>query len=79
MVIPLVSIAQVRILSEGIVQPWLPCDRLPAELAPKTAFTVEQIRRGLPPAKAFGLEDLRCCHRRALQPSRRHRAFFELP
>ena len=78
MVIPLVSIAQVRILSEGIVQPWLPCDPLPADLAPKTAFTAEQIRRGLPSPKAFGLEDLRCCHKRAECPHR-HRAFFELP
>ena len=79
MVIPLVSIAQVRILSEGIVQPWGPCDRLPPELAPKTCFTVEQIRRGLPPARAFGLDDLRCCHRRVAPHPHRHRAFFELP
>jgi len=79
MVIPLVSIAQVRILSEGIVEPWLPCDRLPPDLAPKISFSVEQIRRGLPPAKAFGLENLRCCHGRAAHQPRRHRAFFELP
>jgi NADH dehydrogenase len=79
MVIPLVSIAQVRILSEGIVQPWPPCDRLPPDLAPKTSFSVDQIRRGLPPAKAFGLEDLRFYHERAANQPRRHRAFFELP
>ena len=79
MVIPLVSIAQVRILSEGIVQPWPPCDPLPPDLAPKTAFSVEQIRQGLPPAKSFGLDDLRCCHRRTECSARRHRAFFELP
>jgi uncharacterized protein YbjT (DUF2867 family) len=60
MKIPLVSPAQVRILSEGIVEPWPPCEALPADLMPTTRFTGEQIRRGLPQAKAFGVEDLRC-------------------
>jgi NADH dehydrogenase len=79
MVIPLVSTAQVRILSEGVVEPWPPCDRLPPELEPKTRFTEEQIRRGLPPPQAFGFDDLRCCHGRTAPHPRRHRAFFELP
>ena len=79
MVIPLVSTAQVRILSEGLVQPWPPCDRLPPELEPRTRFTEEQIRRGLPPPQAFGLQDLRCCHGQRADHRRRHRAFFELP
>ena len=57
--IPLVSLAQVRILSEGIVEPWPPFDDLPADLAPKTPFSDEQIRQGLPKAKRFGLKDLR--------------------
>jgi len=61
MKIPLVSRAQVRILSEGVVEPAGPCERLPAELAPKARFTEEQIRRGLPPPGPFGLADLRCC------------------
>lgn len=60
MKIPLVSLAQVRILSEGIVDPWPPYENLPAGLTPTTQFTDEQIRRGLPEPKRFGMEDLRC-------------------
>ncbi|HXZ10877.1 MAG TPA: NAD(P)H-binding protein [Candidatus Sulfotelmatobacter sp.] len=59
MKIPLVSLAQVRILSEGIVDPWPPFESLPADLFPTTPFTDEQIRRGLPIAKPFCIEDLR--------------------
>jgi uncharacterized protein YbjT (DUF2867 family) len=58
---PLVSIAQVRILSEGIVEPLPPCDHVPDDLRPTRRFTDEQIRRGLPEAKAFGTQDLICC------------------
>jgi len=61
MKIPLVSKAQVRILSEGVVEPAGPCEALPPELAPTTRFTEEQIRRGLPPPGPFGVADLRCC------------------
>ncbi|HUJ31289.1 MAG TPA: NAD-dependent epimerase/dehydratase family protein [Candidatus Acidoferrum sp.] len=60
MKIPLVSLAQVRILSEGIVEPWPPYENLPADLTPKTPFSDEQIRRGLPEAKSFGAGDLQC-------------------
>jgi nucleoside-diphosphate-sugar epimerase len=59
MKIPLVSLAQVRILSEGIVEPWPPFEFLPPDLLPTTPFTDEQIRRGLPAAKSFCIEDLR--------------------
>jgi hypothetical protein len=61
MKIPLVSLAQVRILSEGIVDA-LPTgsDTLPVDLAPTTPFSDEEIRRGLPEAKRFGLGDLQC-------------------
>lgn len=61
MKIPLVSLAQVRILSEGIVEA-LPAvsDTLPADLVPTTPFSDEQIRRGLPEAERFGIEDLQC-------------------
>jgi nucleoside-diphosphate-sugar epimerase len=59
MKIPLVSLAQVRILSEGIVDPWPPYENLPVDLIPQTPFSDEQIRRGLPEAKAFGAGDLR--------------------
>ncbi len=59
MTIPLVSLAQLRILSEGIVEPFPPCDRLPDDLQPRAFFTADQIRKGLPNAGAFGLKDLR--------------------
>src|SRR4029434_9246395 len=81
MTVPLVSIAQVRILSEGLAEPHRPCESLPAELAPRTAFTTEQIRKGLPGAGAFGWRDVRCCRRRddRKRPrSHRHCVFFEL-
>jgi uncharacterized protein YbjT (DUF2867 family) len=61
MTIPLVSLAQVKILSEGIVDPWPPVVDLPADLMPATQFTNDQIRRGLPEPGAFGLRDLRWC------------------
>lgn len=61
MKVPLVARAQVRILSEGVTEPALPCDALPADLLPIRRFTDEQIRRGLPAAGPFTLQDLRCC------------------
>jgi uncharacterized protein YbjT (DUF2867 family) len=61
MKIPLVSLAQVRILSEGIVEPLPECQTLPEDLMPATCFTDEQIRRGLPEPRAFRGSDLRCC------------------
>jgi NADH dehydrogenase len=61
MTVPLVARAQVRILSEGVVEPAPPCDSLPADLMPRLRFTEEQIRDGLPPPGRFGLRDLRCC------------------
>jgi uncharacterized protein YbjT (DUF2867 family) len=60
MKIPLVSLAQVQILSEGIVDPWPPYENLPADLLPTTPFSDEQIRRGLPEPKRFDAKDLRC-------------------
>jgi uncharacterized protein YbjT (DUF2867 family) len=61
MKVPLVAKAQVRILSEGVVEPAIPCDPLPADLKPTRRFTEDQIRKGLPEPGAFGLADLRCC------------------
>jgi NADH dehydrogenase len=58
--IPLISIAQVRILSEGLVEPLPACDQLPHDLRPRHPFNEDQIRAGLPEAKAFGLADCRC-------------------
>ena len=61
MKVPLVATAQVRILSEGVVEPAIKCDPLPSDLLPARRFTAEQIRSGLPDAGPFGLRDLRCC------------------
>jgi uncharacterized protein YbjT (DUF2867 family) len=61
MKIPLVAKAQVRILSEGVLESAIPCDPLPADLIPRRRFTEDQIRNGLPEPGAFGLGDLRCC------------------
>lgn len=60
MKIPLVARAQVRILSEGVVEPALPCDPLPADLLPRRRFTDDQIRGGLPQPGPFTFRDLRC-------------------
>ncbi|MFN0129651.1 MAG: NAD(P)H-binding protein [Verrucomicrobiales bacterium] len=59
MTVPMVSIAQIKMLSEGLVEPLPPTPMVPADLAPKIPFTDEQIRKGLPEPKAFGLRDLR--------------------
>ena len=59
MKIPLISVAQVRMLAEGIVEPTPGCQPLPDDLVPNSFFTDQQVRRGLPEAKPFGLRDLR--------------------
>jgi NADH dehydrogenase len=80
MTVPLVSVAQVRILSEGLAEPSPPCDPMPPDLAPRIPFSEEQIRKGLPPPGGFRLRDLRCSHRaRRDQPKRKAIAFFETP
>lgn len=58
--VPLVSLAQVRILSEGIVEPSHVSHPLPSDLAPATAFSPAQIKNGLPDPGGFTREDLRC-------------------
>lgn len=57
MAVPLEAKAQVRILSESIVEPVLASDRLPADLEPTTPFALDQIRAGLPEPGSFGLKD----------------------
>ena len=80
MTVPLISVAQVRMLSEGLAEPFPACKAPPPTLAPELPFSDEQIRKGLPPAGPFGLRDIRCCRRRGVtQHSRRHRVFFEMP
>ena len=56
---PLVAIAQVRILSESLVDPLPACDRLPEDILPKIMFTEQQIKKGLPNHEPFGLKDIR--------------------
>lgn len=60
MKIPLASIAQIRILSEGVTAPAESCDPVPDDLKPRLHFTEEQISGGLPEPEPFGLRDLRC-------------------
>jgi len=60
MTIPLISLAQVRMLAEGIAEPLPGCELPPDDLAPFRAFTIGQIRAGLPDVRAFAWEDLRC-------------------
>ena len=64
MKIPLTSIAQVRILSESLVDPLPAADQLPADLLPETRFDRESIQRGLPEPGRFGGKDLRFCGQR---------------
>ncbi len=61
MKVPMLSSAQLRILSEGIVEAMPVCHALPADLLPVTAFAAEQIERGLPAPGPFTWRDLRCC------------------
>jgi len=45
---PLITKAQVQMLADGISEPTLESVALPEDLKPKTLFTEEQIRKGLP-------------------------------
>ncbi len=60
MKIPLVAVAQVRILSEGFDEPYGNCDPLPEDLIPRVMFSAEQIKRGLPEPGPFTILDLKC-------------------
>lgn len=61
MKVPLTSRAQVRILSEGVVEAGTPVAPVPYDLVPTRRFTAEQIRNGLPQPKPFCVGDLRWC------------------
>jgi len=77
---PLVSVAQVRMLSEGMTQPLPQCDTLPTELAPTIPFSEDQIRKGLPVPGPFRPRDLRCCRgKNGTGHSHLHGGFFEMP
>ena len=57
--VPLVSLAQVRILSESLAEPWGEVDALPADLAPRVPFDAATIASRLPRPGAFRPEDFR--------------------
>jgi NADH dehydrogenase len=60
MKVPLISIAQVHILAEGIVDPLPFAEPPPRDITPGTPFSADAIRAGLPKPGGFGLTDLRC-------------------
>jgi nucleoside-diphosphate-sugar epimerase len=62
MKVPLASLAQVRILSEGVSEAATPVSALPYDLVPTRRFTLEQIRNGLPHPGPFSVANLRLCH-----------------
>lgn len=59
MKVPLASIAQVRMLDEGLTEPWGRVDALPDDLIPRTPLSDAVLRAGLPPAGRFTRADLR--------------------
>jgi uncharacterized protein YbjT (DUF2867 family) len=59
--VPLISIAQVHILAEGVTEVAPFGDEPPADLRPTTPFDLDSIRAGLPVAGGFGCRDLRWC------------------
>jgi uncharacterized protein YbjT (DUF2867 family)/predicted DCC family thiol-disulfide oxidoreductase YuxK len=59
MAVPLVSLAQVRILEEEVVAPLRAPDQVPPDLVPTTPFDSEPVRAGLPEAGPFRIHDLR--------------------
>jgi uncharacterized protein YbjT (DUF2867 family) len=78
MVSPLVSVAQVRMLSEGIAEACPPCDSLPTNLAPTLALDRAQIEKGLPIPGPFHLRDLRTFER-SKRVTHRRGFFYEMP
>lgn len=57
--IPLLSVAQVHILAEGVVEPAPFAPPPPEDLAPQTPFDDASIRSGVPEPGRFTLRDLR--------------------
>ena len=63
MTVPLISLAQVRILREEVVEAAAAPDTLPEDLRPRTPFNEATIRPGLPEPGPFRRGDLRWCAR----------------
>jgi len=61
MTIPLISKAQVEIFAEGLAEPAIESSPLPEDLQPRLTFSEENIRRGLPFKKPFGLKYCLVC------------------
>ena len=61
MKVPLTSLAQIRILAEGVVEPGSAVVPVPYDLIPTRRFTTDQIRDGLPEPGPFCIGDLRWC------------------
>jgi NADH dehydrogenase len=59
--VPLISLAQVHILAEGVVESAPPAEAPPADLVPRTPFSDDVIRAGLPEPGGFRCRDLRWC------------------
>lgn len=59
--VPLISIAQVHILAEGVTVPAPFADLPPMDLRPATPFDEASISAGLPEPGGFGCHDLRWC------------------
>jgi uncharacterized protein YbjT (DUF2867 family) len=57
--VPILSIAQVHILAEGVVEASPRAEEPPADLVPMTPFSNPVIRAGLPEPARFGCRDLR--------------------
>lgn len=63
--VPLVAVAQVRMLAEGVAEAAPPTPPPPADLRPRQPFDRGAIRAALPPPGGFRLSDLRLPGRRA--------------
>ncbi len=59
MTVPLVSLAQVRILQEEVVEPLNAPDQVPGDLVPQTVFDEGSVRARLPEPGRFRSHDLR--------------------
>jgi uncharacterized protein YbjT (DUF2867 family) len=68
MTVPLIALAQVRILEEEVVVPLRAPDQLPDDLMPTTPFDELSIRNGLPEPGPFRAKDLRCFAHGLIEP-----------
>jgi NADH dehydrogenase len=59
MTVPLLSLAQVRILEEEVIEATCAPDPVPGDLVPSTPYDAGSIRSGLPEPGPFRLSDLR--------------------